>query len=78
MSDATGILNRIDSGDPPALEQLLPLVYEELRKLAAARMLKESLRPPSPSCGEHGDNPQEFFRLVPTRTEPSSEKTRIG
>jgi len=42
MSDVTQILQQIESGDPSAAEQLLPLVYEELRKLAAARMAQES------------------------------------
>ena len=41
MSDVTRILSQIDSGDPSAAEQLLPLVYEELRKLAAARLAQE-------------------------------------
>jgi RNA polymerase sigma factor (TIGR02999 family) len=41
MSDVTRILNQIESGDPSAAEQLLPLVYEELRKLAAARLARE-------------------------------------
>ncbi len=34
MSDVTQILSQIEQGDPSAPEQLLPLVYEELRKLA--------------------------------------------
>ena len=41
MSDVTQILSQIESGDPAAAEQLLPLVYEELRKLAAARLAQE-------------------------------------
>jgi len=41
MSDVTQILSQIDSGDPSAAEQLLPLVYDELRKLAAARLAQE-------------------------------------
>jgi RNA polymerase sigma factor (TIGR02999 family) len=41
MSDVTGILSAIEQGDPHAAEQLLPLVYDELRKLAAARMAAE-------------------------------------
>ena len=41
MSNVTQILSRIDSGDPQAAEQLLPLVYNELRTLAAARLAKE-------------------------------------
>ena len=42
MSDVTRILNAIDSGDPHAAEQLLPLVYEELRTLAARRLAHEA------------------------------------
>jgi len=41
VSDVTRILDRISEGDPTAAEQLLPLVYEELRKLAAAKMAQE-------------------------------------
>jgi len=41
MSDITRILSQIESGDPLAAEQLLPLVYEELRKLAAAKLANE-------------------------------------
>jgi RNA polymerase sigma factor (TIGR02999 family) len=41
MSDVTRILGKIESGDPKAAEELLPLVYEELRKLAAAKMAQE-------------------------------------
>ena len=42
MADVTHILERVEQGDPKAAEQLLPLVYEELRKLAAARMANEA------------------------------------
>jgi RNA polymerase sigma factor (TIGR02999 family) len=41
MPDVTQLLSAIDAGDPRAGEQLLPLVYEELRKLAAVRMANE-------------------------------------
>ena len=41
MSDVTRILSQIESGDPSAAEQLLPLVYDELRKLAAAKLAQE-------------------------------------
>lgn len=41
MSDVTQILSEIEDGDPSAAEQLLPLVYGELRKLAAARLAEE-------------------------------------
>jgi hypothetical protein len=42
MSDVTHILNAIESGNAKAAEQLLPLVYDELRKLAAAKMAGEA------------------------------------
>jgi RNA polymerase sigma factor (TIGR02999 family) len=42
MSDVTRILQSIGSGDPKAAEELLPLVYEELRRLATHRMAHEA------------------------------------
>ena len=41
MHDVTQILSQIESGDPSAAEKLLPLVYEELRRLAKSRMANE-------------------------------------
>src|SRR5258708_31784757 len=41
MSDVTHILSAIEHGGPSAAEQLLPLVYDELRKLAAAKLAHE-------------------------------------
>src|SRR5512140_2950207 len=41
MSEVTRILDPVQQGDPTAAEELLPLVYEELRKLAAVRMANE-------------------------------------
>ena len=41
MSEVTRILSGIEQGDPNAAEQLLPLVYDELRKLAADRLAQE-------------------------------------
>jgi RNA polymerase sigma factor (TIGR02999 family) len=41
MSDVTRILSQIEQGDPQAAEKLLPLVYQELRKLAAAKLAHE-------------------------------------
>jgi len=41
MSEVTRILTAIEQGEPHAAEELLPLVYEELRKLAAARLAQE-------------------------------------
>ena len=42
MSDVTTILGRVTDGDQQAADQLLPLVYEELRQLATARMSREA------------------------------------
>ncbi len=42
MSDATRILERVRQGDPKPAEELLPLVYDELRKLAAFRMAQQA------------------------------------
>jgi RNA polymerase sigma factor (TIGR02999 family) len=41
MSEVTRILSAIEEGDPSAAEQLLPLVYDELRKLAAEKLARE-------------------------------------
>ncbi|MBI3416775.1 MAG: sigma-70 family RNA polymerase sigma factor [Verrucomicrobia bacterium] len=41
MSDVTQLLNAIEAGESKAAEQLLPLVYDELRKLAAIKMVRE-------------------------------------
>ena len=42
MSEVTHILDCVQQGDPKAAEELLPLVYEELRKLAAAKMAQQT------------------------------------
>jgi RNA polymerase sigma factor (TIGR02999 family) len=42
MTDVTRVLSAIDRGDPRAAEQLLPLVYDELRKLAARKLAGEA------------------------------------
>jgi RNA polymerase sigma factor (TIGR02999 family) len=41
MTDVTQILGRMDEGDPHAAAELLPLVYDELRRLAAANLARE-------------------------------------
>jgi RNA polymerase sigma factor (TIGR02999 family) len=41
MNDVTRVLSAIEGGDPHAAEQLLPLVYDELRKLAAQKLAQE-------------------------------------
>ena len=42
VNDVTRVLDRVQQGGPKATDELLPLVYEELRKLAAARMAHEA------------------------------------
>ena len=64
MSDVTRILAQIDSGDPAAAEQLLPLVYDELRKLAAARLAHEQ---PGQTLQATALVHEAYLRLVGTR-----------
>lgn len=61
MSDVTHILAQIESGDPLAADQLLPLVYDELRKLAAARMAQER---PDHSLDATGLVHEAYLRLL--------------
>ena len=42
MTEASQLLNAIQQGDPHAAEQLLPLVYDELRRLAAHHLAREA------------------------------------
>lgn len=59
--DVTQILSRIEDGDPHAANQLLPLVYEELRKLASSRMSQEAVgQTLQPTALVH----EAFMRLV--------------
>lgn len=61
MTDITQILSRIESGDPSAAEQLLPLVYKELRKLAAAKLAHEK---PGQTLQATGLVHEAYLRLV--------------
>ena len=76
MADVTQILSAIEAGDPKAAAELLPLVYDELRKLAAARMAEEApghtlqptalvheayLRLVGPDGGPHWEHRGHFF-----------------
>jgi RNA polymerase sigma factor (TIGR02999 family) len=61
MSDVTRILNAIEQGDSAASEQLLPLVYDELRKLAAHRMAQER---PGQTLDATGLVHEAYLRLV--------------
>ena len=61
MSDVTRILQSIDQGDPRAAEQLLPLVYDELRRLAAHKM---SLQPAGQTLQATALVHEAYLRLV--------------
>ncbi len=61
MTDITHILNAIDSGDPQGSAELLPLVYAELRKLAAARLAGEK---PGQTLDPTGLVHEAYLRLI--------------
>ncbi len=61
MSEVTRILSAIDQGDPHAAGELLPLVYDELRRLAAARMAAE---PPGHTLQPTALVHEAYLRLV--------------
>ncbi len=61
MSDVTRILSAIEQGDPSAAEQLLPLVYDELRKLAAQKLAQEK---PGQTLQATGLVHEAYLRLV--------------
>src|SRR6186997_3164016 len=61
MSDVTRILAQMESGDARAAEQLLPLVYDELRRLAAARLAQEQ---PGQTLQATGLVHEAYLRLV--------------
>ena len=66
MSDVTQILSAIEQGDPSAAEQLLPLVYDELRKLAALQMAHDR---PGESLNPTALVHEAYLRLVGTGNE---------
>src|SRR5215207_6175232 len=61
MSDVTQILNAIEQGDPQAAQQLLPMVYDELRKLAAQKLAHEK---PGQTLGATALVQEAYLRLV--------------
>jgi hypothetical protein len=78
MNDVTNILSQTQSGDPRAAEQLLPLVYEELRKLAAQRIIQEK---PGQTLQDHSERdaktlqlPDIFSRIRPPTGEIADEQ----
>lgn len=62
MADVTQILSAIESGDPKAADQLLPLVYDELRRLAAQRLAQEK---PGQTLQATALVHEAYLRLIP-------------
>jgi RNA polymerase sigma factor (TIGR02999 family) len=71
MPDVTQILQAIDQGDPRAADQLLPLVYDELRRLAAAKLANEK---PGQTLDATALVHEAYLRLVG----PNSQSVSIG
>jgi hypothetical protein len=65
MSELTRILSAIEQGDPHAAEQLLPLVYDELRKLAAQKLAQEK---PGQTLQATALVHEAYIRLVTSRS----------
>jgi RNA polymerase sigma factor (TIGR02999 family) len=63
MTDVTRILNAIEQGDPQATEELLPLIYDELRLLAAQKLAKE---PPGQTLQATALVHEAYIRLIGT------------
>src|SRR5262245_60349765 len=73
MSDVTRILSAIEQGDPSAAEQLLPLVYDELRQLAAAKLAQEK---PGQTLQATALVHEAYLRLVGNGDEPRWDNRR--
>jgi RNA polymerase sigma factor (TIGR02999 family) len=71
MKDVTQILSAIEQGDPQAAEQLLPLVYGELRKLAAAKLAQEN---PGQTLEATALVHEAYIRLVATPSEGAARE----
>jgi RNA polymerase sigma factor (TIGR02999 family) len=73
MSEVTRILSAIEQGDPHAAEQLLPLVYDELRQLAAQKLAQEK---PGQTLQSTALVHEAYLRLVGTGQEPHWDNRR--
>src|SRR5207249_10611890 len=71
MSDVTHILSAIEQGDPHAAEQLLPLVYDALRKLAAQKLAQEK---PGQTLEATALVHEAYLRLVGPRSEEAAQQ----
>ena len=67
MNEVTRMLQQIEDGDPKASEELLPLVYNDLRKLAAARLAREK---PGQTLQPTALLHDAFIRLIGSGTPP--------
>ena len=67
MNDVTRLLNALDQGDPHAASELLPLVYDELRRLAAQKLAGE---PPGQTLEPTGLVHEAYLRLVGAEAGP--------
>jgi RNA polymerase sigma factor (TIGR02999 family) len=76
MTEITQILDAIEQGDPHAAEQLLPLVYDELRRLAAEKMAQEK---PGQTLEATALVHEAYLRLVtPPQSLPATEGDKLG
>ncbi len=73
MNEVTRILSAIEQGDPQAAEKLLPLVYDELRKLAAQKMAQEK---PGQTLQATALVHEAYLRLVPSGGHRAAEPQR--
>jgi RNA polymerase sigma factor (TIGR02999 family) len=73
MNDVTRILSAIEQGDPRAADQLLPLVYDELRKLAAQKLVQEA---PGQTLEPTALVHEAYLRLVASPERESGESKR--
>jgi RNA polymerase sigma factor (TIGR02999 family) len=73
MSEITQILNAIESGDAKAVDRLLPLVYDELRKLGAAHMAREN---PGHTLDATALVHEAYLRLMPGMSQSKFENRR--
>jgi len=74
MTDVTRILNAIDEGDAKAADKLLPLVYEELRRLAAQKMAREK---PGQTIQATALVHEAYIRLVDSKAQNWSSRTNF-
>ena len=75
MSEVTRILSAIEQGNPQAAEQLLPLVYDELRRLAAQRLAQEK---PGQTLQATALVHEAYLRLVGPHPDPSPSGRGVG